>query len=322
MLGCFERSWLLVFVVLMLTNNAIAIDPFQDLLRCKCRRALSAENEKPAVFLRTYPLQFESVSINRLQAPLASVLASNALGAQLTEHIQQLSTRSVNEGDKPLNEGAANLFLRGDSTTPNGLMVARENEITVFPRSFLAYPSVALLALQDGDAVATFRPDESAEPRDDPFYKFLIAAPAPRGQNPGVLIAPFASELVVTGVIEDWKLGTHPELSFITTDFEKDLAVPQEPRKAASDAIPQLPVFVVQRRFRGFLIRYIVPARKFGPFAEDGKIFRALFRDQEGATRDSWRTTFKGFDNLKLTDGDVIQFTDLRTIPLFREVAR
>lgn len=307
----------------MQTRYAVANDFLNDLFRCQAIGTLTQQNKSGEVFLRTFPFGFQSLSTIQDEIPLASVLASNAIEAQLYEHLRRYSVpRSVAGGDRPVNQNAVNLFLRASDTTPNGVLIKRANEITIFPRSFLAYPRIALVAIRDGDAVATFWAEQTA--RKDVFYSSLIESRRLSTKLVKSITVPQFIEKENGQFISNWNTnGGDLNLSSLTSDpGSKDIV------QSLGDnvTIPQFPIYVVQRRQGSFLLNFVVPLLGFGPFSAEGYIFKSLYSDSNDRTielarwTERWMETYKGFQDLTLADGDIIHFTDLKALSLFREI--
>jgi hypothetical protein len=320
------NSFLHVFIFcifLIKTPYAVASDFLNDLLRCQASRTLTQQTKSGEVFLRTFPFGFQSLSTIQDETPLASVLASNAIEAQLYEHLQKYSEpKSIAGGDRPVNKNAVNLFLRASDTTPNGVLIKRANEITIFPRSFLAYPRIALVAIRDGDAVATFWAEQTA--KKDAFYSSLIESRRLSTKLVKSITVPQFIEKENGNFIASWNKNLNNLNLFQLTSLQGNEDILQSQR--GNITIPYFPIYVVQRRQGSFLLNFVVPLLGFGPFSAEGYIFRSLYSDSNDRTielatwKRRWIDTYKGFQDLTLADGDIIHFTDLRALSLFREI--
>jgi hypothetical protein len=311
-------------IILVQPNWTLGNDFLKDLLRCQANQTLSQQTGMGTVFLRTYPFNFQSLNVNQAEIPLASVLSSNALEAHLYEQLQRYALpQSKDGGDLPINADAVNLFLRSD-TTPNALIVKRSNELTIFPRSFLAHPRIALLAIRNGDAIATVPANQDARNSEDVIYRSVFEPSKPLSNRfKKNIVAPNFIGKEVVQVLKAWNSNNGFVLKLASISSSASNILKSE---NIAMTVPEFPVFLIQRQDGPNLLNFVAPLKEFGPFSAQGHLFMSLYRDRNSGElqpenwKARWTKTFKGFEDLILADGDVIYFTDIRSVPLFRDI--
>lgn len=293
-------------------------DRFDTLLRCK--HQLDTQAGEASVVLRPYPLGFSRVKIDPLRQNLISTLAANAGDAVVGQTILKLQRPDSNDtGELDKDSESRNIFVFGQESTPDAIAIFRGREITVFPRLLLAYPRTSLARVRPNDLIATFETQPTSQPKQDLFHDVLIRDVADV-QRTGVVM--------IRGPLAN-RDGTQQTIDAIESrgdvivremmDFFEDSQSDAMKRSLAS----KVPVYVIERTYRGTLVRFVVPWRTHGLFAVDGPLFNGLFRERldRGGQHSKWELVMDGWGLMTVMPGDTVSMTYLETIPFFQQVS-
>jgi len=332
---------------------AYAQRSLRDILKCKHHRPLPKQSA--AMYLRSYPFrQVEQVEIPAGGSSLINVLIPNDVLSVSIQHLRnRVQAINAPSGSAPDAQAeavtipsGANKFFTGAPGESNGAAILhlRGNQITLFPRGMLIHPLVATCRIQPNDVVATLvindgsfskeeKPakDIQALNRADQVHNWVYEKVAQqRGQGPATITLKgdlLSSEMagVKRFEVRDDSgsiLGAPPSNgeTFLANlldenvngEFDLALAKAVDPSTIGEALV----LSVVTRKVGPFLFRYVVPLQHAGAFSTETKYHSKLLETKvaEGEKAD-W--VFDKFLSLPLIDGDVVEVSSIKAVPLF-----
>ena len=328
---------------------AMGQESLRSLLQCD--RLTEAQSVSPTAYLRSFAFkETKSIEVPSQGTSLLSFLAQNDSISVAIARLQRIAA-NANAADLP--------FFVGEPDLDNVSVVLhlRANAITLFPRAILIHPAVSMARLKPGDVVATFELNASSFVRKadelDPAFQSVRALnqsdsihrwfhdQIARRSEQGVVTIRLGGERIKAeargerqfshrfSILAGLPIGpitTQPpattNLAFaVDSHFNSpnDLALEKEITGATSKN--ELLLYVVSRKVGRYLVRYIVPAKNRGAFSPKGDYYQKLFGRRAEETRESTSWRFEPFLQLPLVEGDSLQVTSMRSVPLFVERA-
>jgi len=311
---------LVVVLAVVFGGRIYADDLLESVLKCKQRRIA----ESPArghVFLRAYPFQFEQVEIPIEGQGLLGVIVQKELIAQSI-----VSSRIKPVGrDRVKNRFLAGAIEGDESPT---LVHIRGTEVTVFPRAMLVHPVVAGSMLKPQDIVLSMTckqvsfssasgPDVKLLNESDPIHKwfhstFVSQVSAATSKKIAVEVS---GDLVPPSLIGRQSLN--PRTGFYKwLDRDLKLDIPIDKLKVGNSLV----VACVKRQVGIWSLRFVVPLEKTGAFKYNSPYYAKLFAVADNPDK-SWDRSLDNFRSLVLIDGDTVDVSYHRAIPLFQQQA-
>jgi hypothetical protein len=321
-------------------------ESLRSLIKCK-HTGEAGSGDVQRVLVRSFPfLNFDSVEVPGQGASLFSVLAEKeavSTGIQIFRY-------SRNEGDGDVN----NLFFVGKASRVDmfcAILHIRGNQVTVFPRAMLVHPLIALAAVKPDDIVITMALEtislqkstdrsnlkklqelNAADPVHRWFYENFsnileqetisirvdgeLLPPAMRGTrilkqvqaSPSLFPSPLPANntppMNLANVVDGDAIPQNMKLE----DLLKEIAL--------SDI---LALSIVRRSVGPYTLRYVVPLKHAGAFRQDSQYYKKLFKVETGANPVNWSPHLDSFRLFPLVDGDVVEISTARSVPLFQQ---
>lgn len=320
--------WLAALLVFY-SSTAHAIDDLFGLLHCK--KAEPASTTEGIVALRLYPLAVKQLSIPANGISLSAFIAETDLVASALAHKQWNELRSSVPSANVRGRLAQSepvqppTHLYADPKTPDTMILGRGNQVVVFPRVLLLYPSVANHVVRDGDVVASVYLKPIAETQTDPLRKLLPNHEATDSNAIGSskIAITLAGGLMPTEArgshtIEQMPLSAYLEyVKFSGNDQVSRSNLETIVRTRMEEQLTNvLPVCTVTRRVGGLKIQYVSPLRDTGLFGMNGALMKSLYSsttavnaDESKVQRNRWYRLFGDrLYSVPLTEGDVVEF--------------